>query len=231
MAQSLLSSNRILRIGDLAPDFKVPATTSKDFQYYPYIEGHWAVLFSHPADYTPICTTELGAAQRYLPEFEKRNTKIAAISVDSLDKHLGWVNDINETQKVTVSYPIIADENRETAVLYGMLDQTNLQNTTGLPLTVRSVFFIDPAKKIRLILTYPASCGRNFDEIIRCIDSLQLTDTKKVVTPANWKHGDDVIIAPSVPSDQAKTLFGDFETLKPYLRVVKHSQVETSPNK
>jgi len=212
-------------IGDIAPNFTVASTTSPSFSLYEYIEGKWAVLFSHPADFTPICTTELGAVQRYVPEFEKRNVKVVALSVDPVDKHNEWIKDINETQNVTISYPIVADEKRTAATTYGMLDQTNI-NATGLPLTVRSLFVIDPSKKIRLILSYPASCGRNFDEIIRVLDSLQLTDSKKVVTPANWKKGDDVVIAPSVTNDQAKELFGDFKQLKPYLRLVSAAQVE-----
>jgi len=167
------------------------------------------------------------AVQKNLPEFEKRNVKVAALSVDPLDKHAGWVKDINETQSVEVKYPIIADEDRSVSVLYGMLDQTNLEKATGLPVTVRSVFIIDPSKKVRLILTYPASCGRNFDEILRVLDSLQLTDTNKVTTPANWKKGDDLIVAPSVNNETAKQLFGEFRELKPYLRLVKYSQVKT----
>jgi len=209
-----------IRIGDIAPDFHVASSLSKDFHFYDYINGKWALLFSHPADYTPVCTTELGAVAKYLPEFEKRNVKVAALSVDSVGNHEGWIKDINETQKVTVTFPIIADENREISKIYGMLDQTQL-NATGLPLTVRSVFIIDPEKKIRLIIIYPASCGRNFDEIVRVIDSLQLTDSRKVVTPVNWNKGDDVIIPPSVDDKKAHELFGDFHTIKPYLRTVK----------
>jgi len=213
-----------VRIGDVAPDFTAPSTVG-EFNLYKYLGSSWGIFFSHPADFTPVCTTELGAVQRLLPEFEKRNVKVFAVSVDSVDSHHKWVKDINETQNVDLKYPIIADHDRKIATLYGMLDQTNLEKQTGLPVTVRSVFFIDPSKKVRLILTYPASCGRNFDEIIRCVDSLQLTDKNKVTTPANWKKGDDLIVAPSVNNENAKQLFGEFKELKPYLRLVKYDQV------
>jgi len=214
-----------LRIGDDAPDFTA-ASTIGEFTLSKYLAGSWGLFFSHPADYTPVCTTELGAAQKRIPDFTKRNVKAFALSVDHVDKHAGWVKDINETQSVTLDFPIIADVDRKVSALYGMLDQTNLEKQTGMPLTVRSVFIIDPNRKIRLILTYPASCGRNFDEIIRVIDSLQLTDKVKVATPANWKKGDDAIIVPSVDNVKAKELFGEFTEIKPYLRTVKASQYE-----
>lgn len=212
-----------LRIGDDAPDFTVQSTVG-EFTLSKYLQGSWGLFFSHPADYTPVCTTELGATQRLIPEFTKRNVKPFALSVDSVDRHTGWIKDINETQNVNVDFPIIADENRKVSSLYGMLDQTNLEKQTGMPLTVRSVFIIDPNLKIRLILTYPASCGRNFDEILRVIDSLQLTDKVKVATPANWKKGDDAIIVPSVDNTKAKELFGEFKEVKPYLRTVSAAQ-------
>jgi len=178
------------------------------------------VLFSHPADYTPVCTTELGTVAKLMPEFEKRGVKVLALSVDDVDSHLGWVKDIEETQNAIVNYPILADVDRKVSQLYGMLDQTNL-NQEGLPLTVRSVFVIDPNKKIRLILTYPASTGRNFDELLRAIDALQLTDKYSVVTPADWKDGDDVIIPPSLQDPEVlKEKFPKgYKELKPYLRL------------
>jgi len=178
------------------------------------------VLFSHPADYTPVCTTELGRVAKLMPEFEKRGVKVLGLSVDDVDSHVGWVKDIEETQNAQVTYPILADADRKVSQLYGMLDQTNL-NQEGLPLTVRSVFIIDPNKKIRLIITYPASTGRNFDEILRVIDALQLSDKYNVVTPADWKDGDDVIIPPSLQDPEVlKEKFPKgYKELKPYLRV------------
>jgi len=216
----------VLRIGDIVPDFSASASVVGKINWHEYINGHWGILFAHPADFTPVCTTELGTVAKMLPEFEKRGVKVAGLSVDAVDSHDKWIEDINETQNTKVTYPIIADSDRSIAVKYGMLDQTELEKKTGLPLTVRSVFVIDPNKKIRLILTYPASCGRNFDEILRVVDSLQLTDKSKVTTPANWKKGDDVIIAPSVGNDDAKKLFGEFTTHRPYLRTVKMDQVK-----
>jgi len=212
-----------LRIGDVAPDFTAKSTAG-EFQLHQYIEGSWAVFFSHPADFTPVCTTELGRVQKLLPEFAKRNVKVFAISVDPIDKHDRWVNDINETQGVTVSYPILADPDRLISTQYGMLDQTNMEKATGMPVTVRSVFIIDPSKKIRWIITYPASCGRNFDEILRCVDSLQLTDRAKVATPADWKAGDDAIVLASIDNATAKAKFGEFREVKPYLRFVTSQQ-------
>jgi len=160
-----------------------------------------------------------------MPEFQKRNVKVAALSVDPYDSHRKWISDIEETQKCKVNYPIIPDENRSTAQLYGMLDQTNVEQSTGMPLTVRSVFIIDPKQTVRWMITYPASCGRNFDEILRCVDSLQLTDSKKVATPGNWKKGDPVIIAASLTDEQAKPLFKKWETQRPYLRLVKPEDI------
>jgi len=215
-----------LRIGDVCPDFTAPSSVIGTMHWYDYIKDSWAILFSHPADFTPVCTTELGTVAKLMPEFEKRGVKVAGLSVDDLTRHDGWIKDINETQHTEVKFPIVADSDRSAAVKFGMLDQTELDSKTGLPLTVRSLFVIDPNKKIRLILSYPASCGRNFDEIMRIIDSLQLTDKNKVTTPANWKKGDDVIIAPSVSNDEASKLFGDFKTIKPYLRTVTWDKVQ-----
>jgi len=213
----------MLRIGDTAPDFTLDSTEGK-IHWYEYLGDNWAILFSHPADFTPVCTTELGELAKRLPEFEARHTKVAGLSIDAVDSHKGWVNDINETQKTTVKYPILADEHREISKLYGMLDQTNIVQK-GLPLTVRAVFYIGPDKKVKLILYYPASCGRNFDEIFRCLDSLQLSAKKSVTTPVNWRPGDDVIIAPAVSNDKATELFGDFVQVKPYLRFTKQPKV------
>jgi len=210
-----------MRIGDIAPDFEQDSTIGK-IKFHEYLGSSWGILFSHPADYTPVCTTELGEVSKRLPEFEKRNVKPVALSVDDAEKHKGWVRDINETQKTTVTYPIVADHDRKVSKLYGMLDQTNLDDKS-MPMTVRSVFIIDPSKKVRLILVYPASCGRNFAELFRVIDSLQLTSSKggALATPVNWEVGQDVIVAPSVSDDKAKELFGDFKTIKPYLRTTK----------
>jgi len=223
-----MATSKILRIGDIAPDFHCASTSSEDFHFHKYIEGSWTLFVSHPADYTPICTTELGSLQKTLPDLDKRGVKVVGLSVDSVANHKGFVNDINETQCVDLTFPIVADEKREVAVAYGMLDQTSAEKITGLPLTVRSVFVIDPSKKIRLIISYPASCGRNFTEVLRVIDSLQLTDSKKVFTPANWKKGDDVVVPPSISNEKAHEMFGDLKTVKPYLRYVTQEQVDNS---
>jgi alkyl hydroperoxide reductase subunit AhpC len=203
-----------LRLGDLAPDF-IAQTTEGEISFHQFLGNSWGVLFSHPADFTPVCTTELGTVSRYLPEFEKRNVKVLAISVDPLDKHNQWIADINETQNTTVNYPLIADPERIVADLYGMIHPNSLEN-----FTVRSVFIIGPDKKIKLMLTYPAATGRNFDEIIRVIDSLQLTANYSVATPANWKDGQDVIITAAVKDDDIAAKFPKgYTRVKPYLRV------------
>ncbi len=205
-----------LQLGDIAPDFTAE-TTEGPISFHQWIGDSWAVLFSHPKDFTPVCTTELGETARLKPEFDKRNVKIIGLSVDPADSHRAWAGDIKETQGYALNFPVIADPDRTVANLYGMI-HPKADDT----LTVRSVFVISPDKKIRLILTYPASAGRNFAEILRVIDSLQLTDKYKVATPVNWKPGDDVIIVPSIPDDEAKKLFPQgWKTLKPYLRVVK----------
>jgi len=204
-----------IRLGDTAPDFTAE-TTDGPLHFYDAIEGSWAVLFSHPKDYTPVCTTELGEAARLKPEFDKRNVKIFGLSVDPVDSHKGWAGDILETQGSALNFPLIADPDRKVSDLYEMI-HPNASDT----FTVRSVFVIGPDKKVKLTLTYPASTGRNFDEILRVIDSLQLTAKHSVATPVNWKHGDDVIIVPAVSDEQAKEKFpGGWKTLKPYLRVV-----------
>merc|ERR1719420_173240 len=210
-----------LRLGDTAPDFEAD-TTEGHIKFHEWLGDSWGMLFSHPADMTPVCTTELGRVALYADQFKARNVKTIGLSCDSVDSHKAWIADINEVNKTEVHYPIIADESRDIARAYGMLgelDDTDVQ--PKVPLTVRCVFLIDPAKKIRLVLVYPASCGRNFDELIRVIDSLQLTTYQKVTTPANWKQGDDVIVAPSVSDAEAASLFGDFQTIKPYLRTTK----------
>jgi len=203
-----------IRLGDEAPNFTAETTEGK-VNLYEYLGDGWGVLFSHPKDYTPVCTTELGAVAKLKDEFTKRNTKVLAVSVDPIDSHKGWVNDINETQSTTVNFPIIADPDRTVSDLYGMI-HPNASDTT----TVRSVFIIGPDKKVKLTLTYPASTGRNFQEILRVIDSLQLTAGYSVSTPADWKDGEDVIIAPAISDEDAKTKFPKgFKALKPYLRL------------
>jgi thioredoxin-dependent peroxiredoxin len=203
-----------LRLGDEAPDFTAETTEGK-LNLYEYLGDGWGVLFSHPKDYTPVCTTELGAVAKLKDQFTKRNTKVLAVSVDPIDSHKGWVNDINETQGTKVNYPIIADPDRSVADLYGMI-HPNVSDTV----TVRSVFVIGPDKKVKLTLTYPQSTGRNFQEILRVLDSLQLTAGYSVSTPADWKDGEDVIIAPAISDEDAKKKFPKgFKTLKPYLRL------------
>jgi alkyl hydroperoxide reductase subunit AhpC len=202
-----------LRLGDPAPNFRA-STTQGEIDLYEYLGDGWGVLFSHPADYTPVCTTELGRTALLHDEFAKRNVKVLAVSVDPLDKHHGWVNDINETQQCTVDFPIIADESREVATLYDMI-HPNASET----FTVRSLFIIGPDKKIKLTLTYPASTGRNFHEVLRVIDSLQLTAKHSVATPANWQQGEDVIVVPAVSTEDAVKKFPKgVKIIKPYLR-------------
>jgi thioredoxin-dependent peroxiredoxin len=205
-----------LQLGDTAPDFRA-STTVGDIQFHSWLGNSWGVLFSHPKDFTPVCTTELGYTEKLRPEFEKRNVKVIGLSVDPLGDHERWANDIAETQGARPKFPLIADAGREVATLYGMIHPN-----ASATLTVRSVFIIDPARKVRAMITYPASTGRNFDEILRVIDSLQLTDKHKVATPVNWKQGDDVIIVPSVTNDEAKKLFPEgWKEHRPYLRTVK----------
>lgn len=205
-----------VRIGDEAPDFTAE-TTQGEINFYDYLGDDWGVLFSHPRDFTPVCTTELGAAAKLKPEFDKRGVKIIGLSVDPSDSHERWSADIEETQGAKVNFPLIADHDKKVADLYDMI-HPNASDTA----TVRSVFVVGPDKKIKLSLTYPASTGRNFDEILRVIDSLQLTAKHSVATPANWKNGEDVIIVPAVTNEQAKEKFPDgWNEIKPYLRVVK----------
>ncbi len=203
-----------LRLGDTAPDFTAQSSAG-EINFHEFLGDSWGVLFSHPADYTPVCTTELGTVAKYTEEFNKRNTKVLALSVDGVQSHEGWIADINETQDTTVNFPLIADEDRKVSELYDMI-HPNADAT----MTVRSVFIIDQDKKVKLMITYPASTGRNFDEILRVIDSLQLTAYKKVATPANWVQGDDVVISPAVSNEDAATMFEKgFTEVKPYLRM------------
>ncbi len=202
-----------LRLGDLAPDFTAE-TTEGTINFHEWLGDGWGILFSHPKDFTPVCTTELGTVAKITGDFKKRNVKVLAVSVDPLDSHKGWINDINETQSCTVSYPIIADPDRTVANLYDMIHPNALDN-----MTVRSVFVIGADKKIKLTLTYPASTGRNFDEILRVVDSLQLTAKHQVATPANWKDGEDCIIVPAVKDEEISSKFPKgHRAVKPYLR-------------
>ena len=204
-----------LRLGDIAPDFEQESSLGT-IKFHEWLGNSWGVLFSHPADYTPVCTTELGLTSKLKGEFEKRNVKVIALSVDDVESHKGWINDINETQSTVVGFPIIADADRKVSQLYDMI-HPNANET----LTVRSLFVIDPNKKVRLTITYPASTGRNFDEVLRVIDSLQLTDNYKVATPGNWKDGDDVVIVPSLqdPEELKKRFPKGFNAVRPYLRL------------
>ena len=201
-----------VQLGDVAPDFTQESTEGL-LHLYEWAGDSWVVLFSHPKDFTPVCTTELGAVARLKPEFDKRNVKVVGLSVDQLTNHAGWSKDIEETQGTALNFPLIADTDRKVSDLYGMI-HPNASDT----MTVRSVFIIGPDKKVKLTLTYPASTGRNFQEILRVIDSLQLTAKHKVATPSDWKQGDDVIITAAVSNEDAKTLFPDYKEVKPYLR-------------
>ena len=205
-----------LRLGDTAPDF-TQESTAGPISFHQYLGDSWGILFSHPKDYTPVCTTELGAVARLKPEFDKRNVKVIGLSVDPLSDHTGWAGDIEETQGVALNFPLLADADRKVSDLYDMI-HPNANDT----LTVRSVFVIDPNKKVRLIITYPASTGRSFEELLRVVDSLQLTDKHKVAKPVEWKQGGDCIIVPSLSNEEAKKLFpGGWDEKKPYLRMVK----------
>lgn len=207
-----------LRLGDTAPNFKAQ-TTIGEIDFHEFLGDAWGVIFSHPADYTPVCTTELGRTAQLKNEFEKRGVKVMAVSVDPLDQHHGWTKDINETQNCSVEFPIVADENRHVAGLYDMIHPN--ADTTH---TVRSLFIIGPDKKIKLIITYPASTGRNFLEVLRVIDSLQLTAKHSVATPADWQQGQDVIVSGAVSTEDAGKRFDDLRVVKPYLRFVKQPQ-------
>jgi thioredoxin-dependent peroxiredoxin len=210
-----------IRLGDEAPNFKAK-TTAGEIDFHQYLGDSWGVLFSHPADYTPVCTTELGRTAQLKSEFEKRNVKVLAVSVDALDNHHGWVNDINETQNTTVDFPIIADDTRTVAGLYDMIHPE-----ASMTATVRSLFVIGPDKKVKLMITYPASTGRNFVEVLRVIDSLQLTANYSVATPADWKHGEDVIVVPAVSTEDAQKKFPKgLNIIKPYLRYTPQPDID-----
>ena len=211
-----------LRLGDTAPNFEQDSSEGL-INFYNYLGESWGILFSHPADYTPVCTTELGFTAKLKDEFNKRGVKAIALSVDDVESHHGWINDINETQHTTVNFPILADKDRKVSTLYDFI-HPNASET----LTVRSLVIIDPNKKVRLIITYPASTGRNFHEILRVVDSLQLTDQHKVATPANWQHGDDVVIVPSLKDeDEIKQRFPKgYTAVKPYLRLTPQPETK-----
>jgi alkyl hydroperoxide reductase subunit AhpC len=222
-----------IQLGDTAPDFEAETTEGK-IRFHDWIGDSWAVLFSHPKDFTPVCTTELGYMASIKPEFDRRNVKVIGLSVDPMDNHQGWVKDIEETQGHAPNYPIIADSDFAVSKLYGMLpasvegdpgDRTPADNQT-----VRNVFVIGPDKKVKLVLVYPMTTGRNFDEVIRVIDSLQLTAEHKVSTPVNWQQGEDVIIAGSVSDDEAKELFGEWDAPKPYIRMVPQPAGSRTPS-
>ncbi|MGK6344109.1 peroxiredoxin [Chryseobacterium sp. DT-3] len=202
-----------LKLGDTAPDFQAE-TSLGDIKFHEFLGNSWGILFSHPADYTPVCTTELGYTSKLKSEFDKRETKVIALSVDGVEDHQSWIKDINETQNTDVQFPIIADKDRQISELYDFI-HPNASATA----TVRSLLIIDPDKKVRLIITYPASTGRNFNEILRVLDSLQLVDSHKVATPVNWENGDDVIVPPAISTEDARKIFPKGVTeIKPYLR-------------
>jgi alkyl hydroperoxide reductase subunit AhpC len=213
-----------LQLGDTAPDFQAE-TTEGPIRFHEWLGDSWAVLFSHPKDFTPVCTTELGYMASIKPEFDRRGVKIIGLSVDPVDKHAEWARDIEETQGTAPNYPIIGDSDFQVAKAYGMLASDvsgdAAERTPADNQTVRNVFVIGPDKKLKLILVYPMTTGRNFDEVLRVVDSLQLTANHKVATPAQWQQGDDVIIAGSVSNDEAKELFGEWDSPKPYIRLVK----------
>ena len=203
-----------IRLGDIAPDFTAQSSMG-NINFYEYLGDSWGVLFSHPADFTPVCTTELGTAAKFKDEFDRRNVKMLALSVDPKDSHLEWIEDINDTQDTVVNFPIIADEDKKVSTLYDMIHPNANDN-----LTVRSGYIIAPDKSVMLIITYPASTGRNFHELLRVIDSLQLTAYHSVATPANWNHGEDVVVSPSIPTPQAVEMFErGVEEIRPYLRM------------
>jgi alkyl hydroperoxide reductase subunit AhpC len=203
-----------IRLGDIAPNFTAKSTEG-NINFHEWLGDSWGILFSHPADYTPVCTTELGTVAKYKSEFDKRNVKVVALSVDGLESHKGWVKDINETQNTTVNFPIIADEDKKVSELYDMIHPNASDK-----FTVRSVFVIGDDKKVKLIITYPASTGRNFEELLRVIDSLQLTEYHKVATPANWKNGEDVVISPAITNEEIPAMFPKgHKEIKPYLRM------------
>ncbi|KAJ4326340.1 peroxiredoxin 1 [Neodidymelliopsis sp. IMI 364377] len=212
-------SAETLRLGSTAPNFKAETTTGP-IDFHEFIGDNWVILFSHPEDYTPVCTTELGAFAKLEPEFSKRGAKLIGLSANTIDSHEGWIKDINEISGAQLKFPIIGDKDRKVALAYDMIDQQDATNvdSKGIAFTIRSVFIIDPKKTIRLILSYPASTGRNTAEVLRVLDSLQTGDKHRITTPINWVPGDDVIVHPGVKNEEAKTLFPNFRIVKPYLR-------------
>lgn len=212
-------SQQTLRLGSKAPDFTAE-TSNGEISFHKYLGDSWGILFSHPDDFTPVCTTELGAFAKLEPEFTKRNVKLVGLSANDAKSHKEWIKDIDEVNNSKLTFPIVADPERKIALAYDMIDHQDATNVDakGLALTIRSVFIIDPKKTIRLILSYPASTGRNTAEVLRVVDSLQIGDRNRVTTPINWTPGDDVIVAPSVSDEEAKKLFPKFRTIKPYLR-------------
>jgi alkyl hydroperoxide reductase subunit AhpC len=211
--------NASLRLGSIAPDFEA-VTTQGPIKFHEFIGDSWCILFSHPEDYTPVCTTELGALAKLEPEFTRRGVKLIGLSANTIESHNGWINDINEISQCNLTFPIIGDKERKVAYAYDMIDYQDTTNvdSKGIAFTIRSVFVIDPKKTIRLIMSYPASTGRNATEILRVVDSLQTGDKHRITTPVSWQKGDDVIVHPSVSNEEAKTLFPDFRIVKPYLR-------------
>ncbi|KAF2741785.1 mitochondrial peroxiredoxin PRX1 [Sporormia fimetaria CBS 119925] len=218
-----------LRLGSTAPNFKAE-TTQGPIDFHEFIGDNWVVLFSHPEDYTPVCTTELGAFAKLEPEFKKRGVKLIGLSANTIDSHDGWIKDINEVTGSNLTFPIIGDKDRTVAYKYDMIDHQDTTNvdSKGIAFTIRSVFVIDPKKTIRLIMSYPASTGRNSAEVLRVIDSLQTGDKHRITTPINWVPGDDVIVHPSVKNEEAKELFPDFRIVKPYLRFTPLPREKTS---
>ncbi|KAL9115318.1 MAG: hypothetical protein Q9227_000639 [Pyrenula ochraceoflavens] len=218
-----------LRLGTVAPNFDAE-TTQGPINFHDFIGDKWVVLFSHPEDFTPVCTTELGAFAKLEPEFTKRGVKLIGLSANTIDRHDEWIKDINEISGSNLKFPIIGDKQRQVALKYDMLDHQDATNVDekGIAFTIRSVFIIDPKKVIRTILSYPASTGRNTAEVLRIVDSLQTGDKHKITTPINWVPGDDVIVAPSIKNEQAKELFPNFKAIKPYLRVTPLPKEETS---
>ena len=221
---STATMSKPLLLGETAPDFRAETTTGP-ISFHQWAGNSWVVFFSHPKDFTPVCTTELGRLAKLKPEFERRNVKVIALSVDSLDNHKKWIADINETQKTTVNFPMIADESREIALLYGMIHPSASETTT-----VRSVYILDPSKKVRLTITYPAATGRNFDEIMRVLDALQLTDFHSIATPADWQVGQDCVILPSIkdPRELKEKFPKGWKELKPYLRLTPQPERKKS---
>ena len=216
-ALELLKTQHHIRIGDAAPDFTAQ-TQLGPLHWHSYIANSWAILFSHPQDFTPVCTSELGRVAQLKAEFARRNVKVAALSVDTLEHHDEWIRDINDINQCQVDFPLIADTDRTVAIRYGMLDQSHVQKT-GLPFTVRSLFVIDPQKVVKLIISYPAPTGRSFDEVLRVVDSLQLAVSHQVATPADWQRGKDTVVLPTVPTDKAKELFPKgVNVIRPWLR-------------